>query len=351
MRRPTLPTLTQVTIVLSALIAFAYLARPVVVPILVAWVGSMALKPLVTWLRRRRLPAPLAAAIIVTVFFSAISTGVYYLGAPATAWMKSAPETLPRLKEKYQKVFRPLSRLDQAAAGLTATTANTNSAPATTSANASVPAHSLLGKVFSWSSTAAVGIGEVIALLFLLLASGDFFSHKFAGFMKTHEEKKRALDMFHEIQHAVSRYLFTVGLINIGLGILIGTALYFLKMPNAVLWGAAAALLNFIPYFGPIIGVIAVTLTGLISFDSPLQGLAPAAVYFSCHLVEANLLTPYALGYRFTMNPFIIFIFLMFCIWLWGLVGAFLAVPILVTLKVICERVKTLSFLGELLSD
>ncbi len=205
--------------------------------------------------------------------------------------------------------------------------------------------------MFNWTGTALAGIVETVAMLFLLLASGDLFMQKMVHVMPTLRDKKNAVEMSHEIQQSISRYLFSVGLINICLGALVGAAFYFLHLPNAVMWGAVVVMANFIPYFGPILGMIAVALAGLISFDTVSQGLAPAGIYLACHLIEANLITPYALGRRFTLNPVVIFIFLIFCIWLWGIIGAFLAGPILVTLKVICDRINTLSPLGEFLAN
>jgi len=349
---PPLSQITQATIILLGAIALAYFARPVILPLAVAWIGAMALKPPVSWLRARHFPAPLAAAVVVAVLVSGLGCGAYYLSRPASEWIKSAPETLPRLKQKYQNVFRPMARLSEVASSVTSPVINTNASPAP-APPARVPAvenGSLAGKVFSWTGSAAAGIGETIALLFMLLASGVFFSQRLVSLMPTLQDKKRALEISHTVQQSISRYLFFVGLINVGLGMVVGSALYFLKMPNAALWGTVVMLFNFVPYFGPIVGIIAVALAGLVSFDSIGAGLAPAAAYLALHLLEANIVTPYALGHQFTMRPVILFIFVIFFLWLWGMVGAFVAMPVVVTLKVVCDRVNALSPLGEVLS-
>jgi predicted PurR-regulated permease PerM len=351
-RSLTLTQVTQIAVILTAVIAFAYLARPLVLPVMLAWVASMALKPPVSWLRAHHLPSPLAAALVVGVVVVGIFFAVGSLGRPAAAWLKTYPQAAPHLKQKFERLFHPLAGLNLVPSAIASVNSTTNQPSHTAPSPAPSPANDqIITTVFNWTGTALAGIVETVAMLFLLLASGDLFMQKMVHVMPTLRDKKNAVEMSHEIQQSISRYLFSVGLINICLGSLVGTAFYFLHLPNAVMWGAVVVMANFIPYFGPILGMIAVALAGLISFDTVGQGLAPAGVYLACHLIEANLVTPYALGRRFTLNPVIIFVFLIFCIWLWGIIGAFLAVPILVTLKVICDRINRLSPLGEFLAN
>jgi predicted PurR-regulated permease PerM len=163
-------------------------------------------------------------------------------------------------------------------------------------------------------------------------------------------DKKRAVEISREIQQNISNYLFSVSLINIGLGIAVSAGLYFMGVPNPAMWGILAAVLNFVPYFGPVVGVIMLAMVGLLAFDTLWQGLLPPGWYLLLHLLEANLITPVLLGRRFTLNPVVIFVSLIFWTWLWGVPGALLSVPILVSLKAICDRVPTLSSVSEALS-
>jgi predicted PurR-regulated permease PerM len=339
---------------------FAFFARPLVLPVLMAWVASMALKPPVRWLREHHLPAPLGAFIVVGLVVGGLATGMFYLGKPAAKWIESSPQAIPQLKQKFEGLLRPFAGLklmdnDTASANTNQPAAKPRthgSAPAPAPTPATVTSNSTLaGVIFNWTGSALAGAAETTALLFLLLASGDLFMHKLVRIMPTLTDKKRAVEISHEIQESISRYLFSVGLINLVFGTLVGTALYLLHMPNPAMWGALAMVANFIPYFGPVLGMCAVALAGLLASDTIGGGLAPAIAYLILHLIEANMVTPYALGRRFTLNPVIIFIFLILCIWLWGIVGAFLAVPILVTLKVICDRVDLMAPLGEFLAS
>ena len=187
-------------------------------------------------------------------------------------------------------------------------------------------------------------------LLYLLLASGDLFLQKLVHVMPTLRDKKRAVEISHEIQQNISNYLFSVSLINIGMGVSVGGGLYFLGVPNSAMWGLFVAVVNFVPYFGPVAGVLVLGTVGLLSFDTLWKGLLPPAWYLGLHLLEANLLTPVLLGRRFTLNPVVIFVSLIFWTWLWGVSGALLSVPILVSIKVVCDRVPEMSSVSELLS-
>jgi predicted PurR-regulated permease PerM len=137
--------------------------------------------------------------------------------------------------------------------------------------------------------------------------------------------------------------------INFSLGIAVALGLYMIGVPRVAMWGMLAALLNFVPYFGPIAGVILLSVVGLLNFDTLWQGLLPGAWYLMLHLLEANLVTPILLGRRLMLNPVAILISLMFWLWLWGLPGALLAVPILVSAKAICDGIPKVAHIGELI--
>ena len=148
----------------------------------------------------------------------------------------------------------------------------------------------------------------------------------------------------------LSSSLFTITVINFGMGLLVALVMLLLGMPNPVLWGVVAGLLNFIPYFGPLTMTLVLVLAGFLTFDSTLQAILPAAVYLGIHTTESNFLTPTVVGRRLTLNPVVIFVSLMFWTWLWGMPGALLAVPLLMTLKILCDHIRPLAPIGEFLS-
>jgi predicted PurR-regulated permease PerM len=346
--RSSLAKLARIAILLLGTLAIAYAARSVVVPVLLAWVGSMALNSPVRWLGQCHLPRPVGAAVVVGIFVLAAGYGGYRLGRPAVEWAKSAPEHLPALREKFKRVLGPAARLSAAASKVSQLDASDGTSQKPQPVE--VKDNRVAGSIFSWTGSMLAGIGETIALLFLLLASGDLFLQKLVEVMPTRPDKKKAVQLSREIQQSISGYLFSVGVVNVAFGTLVGFSLHWLGLPNAAMWGGVAAFLNFIPYFGPIVGMIAVTMAGLLAFDTLGPGLLPGSAYLLLHLVEANLVTPFVLGRRCALNPVLIFVSLMFFGWLWGVPGALLAVPLLVTAKVVCDRITVLSSLGQFLS-
>jgi predicted PurR-regulated permease PerM len=255
---------------------------------------------------------------------------------------------MTELRKKGQKLFPRLAHFSQAADAvnnLAATEEEQKKAPAVEIKTNRVPSF------INWTGTFLAGLGESLVLLYLILASGDLFLHKLVRVMPTMRDKKRAVDISHEIQQQISNYLFSVSLINLGLGLIVGGGLYWLGVPNPAMWGMLIALLNFVPYFGPVAGISLLAVVGLLTFDNLWQALLPPAWYLLLHLLEANFITPVLLGRRFTLNPVVIFVSLIFWTWLWGVPGALLSVPILVSIKVICERVPSMSHVSELLTS
>jgi predicted PurR-regulated permease PerM len=170
------------------------------------------------------------------------------------------------------------------------------------------------------------------------------------GIMPTFRDKKRALTIAYDVEKDVSRYLFTISLINIAFGIYVGIAMTFVGMPNPILWAVAAFLLNYIPYIGALAGIVMVCLVGLMSFDSLVYSLIAPLLYLFGSIMEGQFITPVFLGRRLELNSVAIFIFIALWSWLWGIVGAIIAVPLLVSIKVFCDHFEGLAPLGEFLS-
>jgi predicted PurR-regulated permease PerM len=312
----------------------------------------MTLKPLIRWLSCCHIPPMLSGAVVLCLLVAAVGVGFFQLGRPALTWMNEAPQHMTELRQRVLKLFPRAARFSAAAAAvnnLGATDAEKAAEQEKTPTLEVKESHGT-SSILNWTGTLLVGLGETLVLIYLLLASGDLFLQKLVRVMPTLSDKKRAVEVSHEIQQNISNYLFSVSLINIGLGIVVSGGLYFMGVPNAAMWGMLAAVLNFVPYFGPVAGVLLLATVGLLTFDTLWQGLLPPAWYLVFHLLEANLITPVLLGRRFTLNPVVIFVSLIFWMWLWGVPGALLSVPILVSIKVVCDRVPAMSPVSELLS-
>jgi predicted PurR-regulated permease PerM len=345
-------TPVQIVLVVLGAIAFLYFTRPVLLPVFLACIAGMTLKPLIRWLSYCRIPPALSAAVVLCLLVAAIGIGFFQLGRPALTWMNEAPQHMTELRQRVQKMFPLFRRFSQAAAAVDNLGATEEEKKEEQKKAPMVEMKNTRGtsSILNWTGTLLVGLGETLVLVYLLLASGDLFLQKLVHVMPTFSDKKRAVEINREIQQNISNYLFSVSLINIGLGIVVSGGLYFMGVPNAAMWGMLVAVLNFVPYFGPVAGMILLVTVGLLTFDTLWMGLLPAAWYLVLHLLEANLITPVLLGRRFTLNPVVIFVSLIFWTWLWGVPGALLSVPILVSIKVVCDRVPTLSSISELLS-
>jgi len=194
-----------------------------------------------------------------------------------------------------------------------------------------------------------VGLGLTIVLLFFLLVVGDMFLRRLVEIIPKLRNKKQLVDISQEIERNISGYLFTITLMNAAVGLLTGLAAYLFGMSDAILWGVAAFLLNYLPIFGPLLGTAMLFLAGLVTFDTIWQALLPAAAYLVIHIIEGETITPMLLARRFILNPVLVIISVVFWYWMWGVAGALLAVPMLAALKIICDRILPLAAFGHFL--
>jgi predicted PurR-regulated permease PerM len=187
-------------------------------------------------------------------------------------------------------------------------------------------------------------------LVYFLLVAGDVFLRKLVNVIPTFRDKKRAVDITRQIEADISFYLLNFTLVNVGLGVAMAIVTAFLGMPNPLLWGVLVAVLNFVPYAGAIASTAMLAMVGLQTFDSVPQALAAPAILVGLVALSAEVVTPYVLGRGLLLNPVAIFIAIMLWGWLWGIVGVLLAVPLLASFKIICERVEPLHPIAEFLT-
>jgi predicted PurR-regulated permease PerM len=186
-------------------------------------------------------------------------------------------------------------------------------------------------------------------VLFFLTVSGDTFLRRFVEILPRFQDKRQAVDISQQIQHDISAYLVTITAMNAAVGAATATAMYFCGLGDPVLWGAVAFFLNYVPIIGPLTGMGIFFLAGLLSFDSLWRALLPVALYLVIHLIEGETVTPMLLARRFTLNPVVVILSLIFWFWMWGVPGAILSVPMLAIIKIICGRIRPLMALGHFL--
>lgn len=338
---------------LLASIAFLYFAKPFLLPVILAVLLNFLLKPAVNQLTSRRVPRMIGAAVVLVLFIGLLSSALYGLNKPASEWLNRAPESVRAVEEKVRAGVDQMERFFRRGGS---PEENPNPADAPPPARLR-PERRLawaeklvsVGAIVGYTAGFLTGSLETLVLLYFLLASGDAFLQKLVHVLPKLHEKKEAVEIAHEVEQKISAFLFTITLINIGVALVVAVLLLLLGLPNPFFWGAVAGLLNFIPYFGPLTMVLMLVLAGFLSFDAG-QALLPPVCYLGVHAVESNFITPTILGHRLTLSPVVIFVSLMFWTWLWGMPGALLAVPLLMTLKIFCDHFRALSAIGEFLN-
>lgn len=325
-----------------------YFARAFLLPIVLAILLNFLLSPAVRGLRRLRIPEKLGAAIVLLSLLAVVVYGGYRLSGPASQWLDKAPRGLQRVERRIRDIQRPVEEVRQAAEQVEEQVGRLAGRDRRTQ-QVELRGDGLTGAILSRTQAFLGGAIVMVVLLYFLLASGDLFLRKLVRVLPRLSDKKRAIEIARETERHVSRYLSTVTLINVGLGIVVAGAMALVGMPNPVLWGVLAGLLNYIPYLGPIATAAILTLVSVLSFDGIGRALVAPAVYSAINFIEGTFVTPTVLGRRLTLNPVVVFLGLIFWGWLWGIPGALLAVPIIATFKIFCDHIEPLSPIGEFL--
>jgi predicted PurR-regulated permease PerM len=328
------------------LIGAFYFARAFFLPVTLALLITLTFSPMVRYLRRHGVPSVVSAVLIVLAMFAVFGGAAAYLADPVSQVIADAPAVAQRIEERFAPLREPLRKIMSASAQLEEIAAAAN--PTTERVVVAQPG------LAAWAADTLGGLGATLGatlvLVLFLLSSGDLFLHKLVRTLPTFSDKKRSVRVVHDVEFEISRYLLTITAINIGFGVSVAFAMAVLGMPNALLWGAAATVLNFIPYVGAAIGTGAALIAALITYGSIGPALLPPAAYLLFHTLESTFITPLILGRRLELNVVAIFISLAFWGWMWGIVGAFIAVPILVVVKVFCDSFPGLANVGEFLS-
>jgi predicted PurR-regulated permease PerM len=328
--------------VLTLLAAF-YVAAEIVLPIVLAFVLSLALTPGMRLLERVHVPRGVAAVFLILLLFAALAGLGTILSAPASNWAQKLPEGIPKLQERLSFLSRPIAALQKLvdqAQGL-ALGVESKAVPV------AVQGSGLLERLLSSTRSFASGLLETVLVLFFLLVSGDTFLRRLVEILPRFKGKRQAVDISKQIESDVSAYLFTITMMNLAVGVATGAVMALCGVEDPILWGTVAFLLNYIPILGPMAGVMTFLLVGLLSIDSLWVAFLPAGLYLLIHLVEGETVTPMLLARRFTINPVLVILSLVFWYWMWGVPGAILSTPMLAITKIISDRIRPLMALGH----
>ena len=324
-----------------------YFAREFFMPVILAFLFALTLTPIVRFLRKRGIPSPISATLLVFVTASGIAITGYALSGPITDLVNDAPRIGYEIREKLAELRGPIDRLLHISRDIDEATDNVAAADAQ---RVVVQQPGIVSRAAGNLVSAGTTVALTLVLTVFLLASGTLFYEKIIQSFSTLSDKKRALRIVYDVEKEISRYLLTVAIINTCLGIVVGLGLWAIGMPMPFVWGVAAGLLNFLPYIGAAVTLIGVAAVSFVSFDSLAMALIPPAYLLLCNILEGQVVTPITVGRRLELNAVAVFIAVAFWSWLWGFAGALIAVPILVIVKVFCDHFDELRSIGNFLA-
>jgi len=330
------------TLTVLALLYTAYFARPFLLPLAFALLLNFLFSPVVRTLARWRIRPPLGAGLVVLALLGGLALAGYELSGPVQSWAEKAPDALSTAQRKVRKLLRPIERASQQVE-----TATAGGTPATPQVVVKPP--STVSRIVGVTQHFFAAALEVVILLYFLLAAGDLFLQKLIKVLPTQSDKQKAVEIARETEASISTYLLTAASVNVGEGIVVALAMYLLGMPNPLLWGAMVALLEFIPYLGAATAVAVLGLAAITIFDNVGHALLVPGAFLLINVVQANLVSPMLLGHRLALNPVALLVGLAFWFWIWGIPGAFIAVPLLATFKIFCDHIQSLAAVGEFL--
>ena len=324
-----------------ALLAMCWAAKDLLVPVMLAMFLAAVANPLVKRLCNLWIPRWLGSLSVVfgglaaTVFMASLLVG------PAATWVKQAPTELRQLAPKLKSLTRQVEQANKAAESIVKA-AGASTPAATVTADVDKPRAPNLWTVISGTPRAVAQVLAVVLLSYFFLVFGENLQKQAIALLPDRKKRRLSIDILRTIESDLSAYVLTISCINVLLGLVLTGGLWWLglDLTDALLWGTVAALLNFIPYVGPLSGVILLAVVGVVAFTRPGEMVVPPLLYLGLHIAESQLVTPIVLGKRMAISPLIMLLWLMLWGWLWGIAGLLLAVPMLVTCKIIAERVK-----------
>ena len=335
---------------LLALCSFLKVAQEFVLPVLLGLFIAITFRPAIRSLARYKVPEWLAAIWLMSIFAAIILVIVYSITGPIAAFTRDAPIYAEKFASKLHAIQVSLASLTRFAHNIEVAATPAGTAAAQEVVVREGPPIAYLGQITGYSMNIVATIAFTLVIAAFLMASGDLFYAKLVRVLPTLHDKKKALHIVYDVERDVSSYLLIITGINAVLGLAVGLSFFVLGMPSPYLWGLLAFVLNFIPYVGALSGISLAAFMAVVSFDSlAYAALAPLS-YAVFNGLENQLVSPVLLGRRLELNAVAMLVALTFWTWLWGISGTIVAVPLLVTIKVFCDHLESLSGIGEFLS-
>jgi predicted PurR-regulated permease PerM len=304
-------------------------------PVTAALVIAIALVPLLEWFERRRVPSGLAALICVLLFIAVANIAVAAIVLPATEWVRLLPERIGRIRETLEPLLNVYANLERFTDDLLSEFGSGGSAGGRT-VTVETP-NSMVDLLATSAPHAAIQLFFAILVIFFFLSGWTGMRKRTITTRTSFDGAMTTARVIQQVVDATSTYLGTITLVNVAVGLVVALLVWAIGMDTPLMWGGIVAVLNYVPYLGPIASILLLALGGLMSFADPWYALLPAASFAVIHMIEANLITPALVGRRLTINPLLILVALSFWAWVWGTTGALLAVPLLIIMKTVLD--------------
>jgi predicted PurR-regulated permease PerM len=306
-----------------------YFCRPILLPVVAAVIVGTTFSPIITRARELGVPSWAAAICIVTMMITIAALAITALSAPLAGWIARAPEIGASIQQRLYVLDRPLAALRELEAAFR---------PATSTVAVESSSIGMVTPLAEAITPAVAGGLLFLATLIFFMAGQMRFRRYVASLFESRDGKLRFLRIANEVEENLASYVTVVTVINACLGAMIAAAAWLIGLPNSLTLGLLAMALNYIPYVGPACMAIILFALGFATLPSLGDACIAPVVLIVLTTLEGHLVTPTILGHRLTLDPLAVFLAIAFWGWLWGPLGAFLAVPLLIVGQVILEH-------------
>lgn len=340
----------RATVFLAVLAAIYTLqiARDVFLPVTLAVIFALLFSPLVERLQHHRVPRALSAVAVIAASLGVLGSASYFLMGPATEWLARVPEAMDAISRHTGAMQEKVADVGAA----------TRSLESLSSAGAASDPRQVVITEPGWQSELFSGLRNgliygllSIILLFFLLTHGQHLLSRFIETRSTFKDKERSRRMARRAQVQMSLYLSTITMVNAGVAIVTAGFLWLLGFPDPILWGAVAGLMRYVPYMGVALTAVLLAIVSAVSFDTPWQIVLPPLAFWGLTVFVGQVIDPLVHGYRFQLNPIIVFVWIFFWGWLWGTPGVLLAVPLLTLFQLVCQHSERLAPIAHIISE
>ena len=307
----------------------AYAARPVIVPVVLAWVIATIVLPIVKWIEERGVPRVAAALIVTGALALLIVSLLALLSTPISVWLGHATEIGAMIQRKLQTMQGPLGTLEEIRKTL-----NTIGAGGAAPTLKVEQTDTMVTTIFSIVTPAVSQFVLCIGALVFYLVYQQKLRSAVVYFLSDREARLATLRALSDIDAQMTTYFGTFTIVNVCLGVVTAALTWLIGLPNPLLWGVLAGVLNYVPYLGPAVVVGTLGVVGLLTFPTLGEAVVAPLAFLGIVAIEGQFLTPALMGRQLELNPFAVFLAIAFCTWLWGPIGAFVSVPLLMALTV-----------------